>query len=78
MKVKEIKEVLSKYGDDDELIVEYWDKSFIEFLADIELSDDSWAQVVKKYERGEFSFIEDWNDEIEEIISEVVGGQGNE
>ncbi len=76
MKVKEVKELLSQYSDDDELMVAWNDRTQFEYVLESELPIEIWTEAVRVFDRAD---LQDFNDECHSIV--VVAKdkvQGNE
>jgi hypothetical protein len=76
MKVKEVKELLSQYSDDDDLMVAWNDRTQFEYVLEGELPIEIWAEAVRVFDRAD---LQDFNDECHSIV--VVAKdkvQGNE
>lgn len=58
MKVSELIEQLKSYKPEDELLVAYWDKEFVETSFDseegVEISNEIWSLAIKGAEKAEF------------------------
>lgn len=61
MKVSQIKEILSAYNDDDEMIIMFWDKPEM-VDSDYTLSTEGWNNIVREFEEmdGADQSICDW------------------
>ena len=46
MKAKYLIEQLKKYNPDDEIIVAYWDKEWLDDQCDLEIADDQWQDII--------------------------------
>ena len=76
MKVAQIKELLSQYSDDDELMVAWNDRTQFEYVLDNELPIEIWTEAVRVFDRAD---LQDFNDKCHSIV--VVAKdkvQGNE
>ena len=76
MKVAQIKELLSQYSDDEELMVAWNDRTQFEYVLDNELPIEIWQEAVRVFDRAD---LQDFNDECHSIV--VVAKdkvQGNE
>jgi hypothetical protein len=74
MLVKDLKKQLESYPDDAELIVAYWDKDCVDGYRGNDvppITDEEWADVVVKYEDGEFGWQSDAAELLVEIVDEV-------
>ena len=59
MKVSELIEQLKSYKPDDELLVAYWDKEFVETALEEKLEgksypDEAWEYAIRKAEKAEY------------------------
>ena len=60
MKVSRIKELLSAYADDDELMISWNDKDAFEFVLDRPLPLEIWTRAVERFDRSDMQeFAED-------------------
>lgn len=76
MKVKQIKEYLSAYSDDDELMIAWNDKTQYEFVLEGELPAEIWSEAVRVFDRAD---LQDFNDECHSIVIEAKDKvEGNE
>ena len=76
MKVAQIKEYLSAYSDEDELMISWHDKTNFEFIFDKELPDEIWKEAVRIFNRADLQdFMEECNSIVIEAKDKV---QGNE
>ncbi len=76
MKVAYIKELLSQYSDDDDLMVAWNDRTQFEYVLEGELPIEVWTEAVRVFDRAD---LQDFNDECHSIV--VVAKdkvQGNE
>ena len=76
MKVAQIKELLSQYSDDDDLMVAWNDRTQFEYVLESELPIEIWQEAVRVFDRAD---LQDFNDECHSIV--VVAKdkvQGNE
>ena len=76
MKVAYIKELLSQYSDDDDLMVAWNDRTQFEYVLENELPIEVWQEAVRVFDRAD---LQDFNDECHSIV--VVAKdkvQGNE
>lgn len=76
MKVAYIKELLSQYSDDDDLMVAWNDRTQFEYVLESELPIEIWTEAVRVFDRAD---LQDFNDECHSIV--VVAKdkvQGNE
>lgn len=76
MKVAQIKELLSQYSDDEELMVAWNDRTQFEYVLESELPIEIWTEAVRVFDRAD---LQDFNDECHSIV--VVAKdkvQGNE
>lgn len=76
MKVAQIKELLSQYSDDDDLMVAWNDRTQFEYVLESELPIEIWTEAVRVFDRAD---LQDFNDECHSIV--VVAKdkvQGNE
>ena len=53
MKVSRIKELLSTYSDDDELMIAWNDRSAFEYILDRELPLEIWEKAVARFDKGD-------------------------
>ena len=60
MKVSKVKELLSVYSDDDELMIAWNDRHAFEYVLDRELPLEIWEKAVTRFDRGD---LQDFNDE---------------
>jgi hypothetical protein len=72
MKVSELISQLGSYKPDDELLVAYWDKEFVETAFDsdeeVVVTDEVWSQAIRRAEKAEF-----WQScASEEITDQVI------
>ena len=65
MKVAQIKELLSQYSDDDELMVAWNDRTQFEYVLDNELPLEIWTEAVRVFDRAD---LQDFNDECHSIV----------
>ena len=65
MRVKEVKELLAQYSDDDELMIVWNDKTQFEYVVDKELPNEIWQEAVRVFDRSD---MQDFNDECHSII----------
>ena len=65
MKVKEVKELLSQYSDDDELMVAWNDRTQFEYVLENELPIEIWTEAVRVFDRAD---LQDFNDECHSIV----------
>lgn len=65
MKVFEIKELLSHYSDDDELMILWNDIKSFEYICDKPLPPEIWEKAVKYFDRGD---AQDFNDECHHMV----------
>jgi hypothetical protein len=70
MKVAQVKEYLSAYSDEDELMISWHDKTNFEFIFDKELPDEIWQEAVRIFNRA------DLQDFMEECHHFVVVAKG--
>lgn len=80
MKVKDLIAQLQAYDGEQELIVAYWDKETVEGYgsgwtkkADLSLTDEQWADLVSRYEDGEWSWQSSASADFLDIADEVIG-----
>ena len=61
MRVSQIKEILSAYSDDDEMIIMFWEKPEM-VDSDYTLSTEGWSNIVREFEEmdGADQYICDW------------------
>jgi hypothetical protein len=73
MLVKELIEQLQRhYTPEDNLIVAYWDKgTVVGYASAQEMPEEDWAEVVAKYEDGEFGWQSDAADSFLQLAEEV-------
>ena len=65
MKVAQIKELLSQYSDDDELMVAWNDRTQFEYVLDNELPIEIWTEAVRVFDRAD---LQDFNDKCHSIV----------
>lgn len=65
MKVAQIKEYLSAYSDDDELMIAWNDKTQFEYVLDKELPNEIWQEAVRVFDRAD---LQDFNDECHSLV----------
>lgn len=65
MKVAQIKEYLSAYSDEDELMIAWNDKTQFEYVLDKELPDEIWQEAVRVFDRADLM---DFNDECHSLV----------
>lgn len=65
MKVAQIKEYLSAYSDDDELMIAWNDKTQFEYVLDNELPNEIWQEAVRVFDRAD---LQDFNDECHSLV----------
>ena len=65
MKVAQIKEYLSAYSDDDELMIAWNDKTQFEYVLDKELPNEIWQEAVRVFDRADLM---DFNDECHSLV----------
>ena len=76
MRVKEVRELLAQYSDDDELMIAWNDRTQFEYVLESELPIEIWTEAVRAFDRAD---LQDFNDECHSIV--VVAKdkvQGNE
>ena len=65
MKVSQIKELLSAYSDDDELMIAWNDIQGFEYVLDKPLPKEIWEQAVASFDRSD---MQDFNDECHSLV----------
>ena len=65
MKVAQIKELLSQYSDDDDLMVAWNDRTQFEYVLESELPIEIWTEAVRVFDRAD---LQDFNDECHSIV----------
>jgi hypothetical protein len=65
MKVSQVKELLSTYSDEDELMVAWNDKTQFEYILEKELPNEIWQEAVRVFDRAD---LQDFNDECHSIV----------
>ena len=65
MKVAYIKELLSQYSDDDDLMVAWNDRTQFEYVLESELPIEIWQEAVRVFDRAD---LQDFNDECHSIV----------
>ena len=50
MKVKYVLEALSKYEEDDDVVIAWWDKAWVEYMLHKDVSLDQWDDIVGECE----------------------------
>ena len=65
MKVAQIKELLSQYSDDDDLMVAWNDRTQFEYVLESELPIEIWQEAVRVFDRAD---LQDFNDECHSIV----------
>ena len=65
MKVSQVKELLSAYSDEDELMIAWNDKTQYEFILDKELPNEIWQEAVRVFDRADLM---DFNDECHSLV----------
>ena len=70
MKVSKAIELLSKYNPDEEIIIEWWDRFFIQ-IDDEGIPLETWNFVADSYEFNEYTYSNMFN-EIEQAIDEAM------
>ena len=70
MKVSKAIELLSKYNPDEEIIIEWWDRFFIQ-IDDEGIPLETWNFVADGYEFNEYTYSNMFN-EIEQAIDEAM------
>ena len=65
MKVAQIKELLSQYSDDEELMVAWNDRTQFEYVLESELPIEIWTEAVRVFDRAD---LQDFNDECHSIV----------
>ena len=65
MKVAQIKELLSQYSDDDDLMVAWNDRTQFEYVLESELPIEVWQEAVRVFDRAD---LQDFNDECHSIV----------
>ena len=65
MKVAQVKEYLSAYSDDDELMIAWNDKTQFEYVLDKELPNEIWQEAVRVFDRAD---LQDFNDECHSLV----------
>jgi hypothetical protein len=65
MKVAQIKEYLSAYSDEDELMIAWNDKTQFEYVLDKELPNEIWQEAVRVFDRAD---LQDFNDECHSLV----------
>ena len=65
MKVSQVKELLSAYSDEDELMIAWNDKTQYEFILDKELPNEIWQEAVRVFDRAD---LQDFNDECHSLV----------
>lgn len=65
MKVAQVKELLSAYSDEDELMVAWNDKTQFEYILEKELPNEIWQEAVRVFDRAD---LQDFNDECHSLV----------
>ncbi len=65
MKVSQVKELLSAYSDEDELMIAWNDKTQFEYILEKELPNEIWQEAVRVFDRAD---LQDFNDECHSIV----------
>ena len=65
MKVSEIKELLSKYSDNDELMIAWNDINSFEYIYELPLPQEIWSRAVRYFDNSD---MQDFNDECHFIV----------
>ena len=65
MKVSQIKELLSAYSDDDELMIAWNDRQGFEYVLDKPLPQEIWEEAVTSFDRSD---MQDFNDECHYLV----------
>jgi hypothetical protein len=65
MKVSQVKELLSAYSDEDELMVAWNDKTQFEYILEKELPNEIWQEAVRVFDRAD---LQDFNDECHSLV----------
>ena len=65
MKVAQVKELLSAYSDEDELMVAWNDKTQFEYILEKELPNEIWQEAVRVFDRADLM---DFNDECHSLV----------
>lgn len=65
MKVKQIKEYLNAYSDEDELMIAWNDKTQYEFIYEGALPDEIWSEAVRVFDRAD---LQDFNEECNHYV----------
>jgi len=69
--VKEVKDALTNtYTDDDEIIVAWWDKEWVETILDRELTDDEWRHILRRSAKMMEHFT--WGDDVQFIAEHAL------
>ena len=70
MKVKQIKEYLNAYSDEDELMIAWNDKTQYEFIYEGALPDEIWSEAVRRFNRAD---LQDFNEECHNFVVVAKG-----
>jgi hypothetical protein len=65
MKVAQVKELLSNYEDDNELMIAWNDRTQFEYVFDGALPIEVWQEAVRVFDRAD---LQDFNDECHSIV----------
>lgn len=65
MKVSQVKELLSAYSDEDELMIAWNDKTQFEYILEKELPNEIWQEAVRVFDRADLM---DFNDECHSLV----------
>jgi len=80
MKVSKAIEMLSEHDPDDEIVIEWWDRNFIELDDDegkcVAIPLDIWKTVADGFEFGEYTYSSMFT-ELEEAINEAIAEDNN-
>jgi len=69
--VKDVKDALTNnYSDDDEIIVAWWDKEWMETILDRQLTDDEWGHILRRSAKMIEHFT--WGDDVQFIAEHAL------